>query len=74
MKKQLEPFWFVWCEEREVPKYKHSSLDSALKESRRLARLNRDLTFIVLQSVCAAFVCDVETVDMTPCELDQIPF
>lgn len=74
MRNDLQPFWFVWCPNGGAPTFKHPSFESAQAEAKRLARIHRDSTFIVLQSVFAAFVCDVQIVDMTPEGYEEIPF
>lgn len=35
-----QPFWFVWNPDRDIPQYRHESLDSANREAERLARAN----------------------------------
>lgn len=64
-------FWFVWCAERDAPRHKHPSLQSAEREAERLARLNRGQRFYVLESVCAICVDDVQRTDLRP---DEVPF
>ena len=71
--KNNQPFWFVWCEEAGVPRYKHYDYGSALTEAKRLARNNRGREFVVLSSQSSVCVDDVKVVDISP-DPDQIPF
>lgn len=68
-----EPFWFVWNPNGRVPVYQHPSAKAAVAEAERLARLNSGETFVVLQSVCAVQVNDIQRTDLRP-NIDDIPF
>lgn len=67
-----EPFWFVWNPQGHNPQHKHPTLDSALREAERLARINPGQTFIVLQSVQALTVDNIQRTDLRPAS--EIPF
>lgn len=64
-----EIFWLVWNPQGNAPKHRHNSKDEAIKEAFRLARLNPDNEFFVLQALGTA-----KKVDVIYEELDQIPF
>ncbi|MER1968416.1 hypothetical protein [Castellaniella sp. GW247-6E4] len=55
-----EGFWMVWCPQGGTPQHKHTSLDSAVAEAKRLAAQNTGREFVVLQSVGVAKRVDVE--------------
>jgi len=68
-------FWFVWNENGNAPTHKHDYFQLAEKEAERLAKMHRGQTFIVLQSVCALVVNEVQKTDMRPADyVDEIPF
>jgi hypothetical protein len=68
-----QAFWFVWNEGGDAPRHKHPSFGSASDEAERLAKLHRGQTFVVLQSVVAMLVSDVQRIDLRPAD-DDIPF
>jgi hypothetical protein len=67
-----QAFWFVWNVNGNAPRYQHASPTSAVTEAERLARANPGETFVVLQSVCARCVNDMQKIDLRPS--DDIPF
>jgi len=71
-----KPFWMVWNEQGQAPRYKHPTKVSAQREAERLARLNRGQSFIVLESVQACISNDVLVVDMRPADSrsEDMPF
>lgn len=75
MSEQIEaPFWFVWNPAGRNPQHRHDSRELAITEAERLARNHPGETFIVLQSVCARRVDNMQRIDMRP-DLDmEIPF
>lgn len=44
-------FWMVWREQDRGPAYVHGTLSSAKQEAQRLATLNPDSKFFVLQAI-----------------------
>lgn len=64
-------FWLVWNERGGVPLHKHPTAESANKEAKRLAALNKGDSFIVLQSL-GEF--EVEPVKHTPHVIEEHPF
>lgn len=67
-----EPFWLVWNPARDKPQHRHSTLDGANREAERLARANPGETFIVLESVSALVVDNIQRTDLRP--VLEIPF
>jgi len=67
-----EPFWLVWNPNGHAPRYQHGTLDQAASEAERLARTNPGQTFIVLESVAALVVDNIQRTDLRPRE--QLPF
>lgn len=57
-------FWVVWNPERRPPMYRHMNEEDAIREAERLARMSPGETFIVLQTVCARRVNDMQRIDM----------
>lgn len=55
-----EVFWMVWCPQGSTPQYRHTSLDGAVAEAKRLAAQNTGREFIVLESVGTARRVDAE--------------
>lgn len=49
-----EPFWCVWCPDGRSPTVKHSTMESAVKEAKRLALTCPGLQFFVLSAVAVA--------------------
>ena len=66
------PFWLVWNELGQSPRYKHGTAASAEAEAGRLAMLHPGITFTVLAPVAAVTsrALDVQrfTID------DEVPF
>jgi hypothetical protein len=46
--KQASPFWLVWCEARNLPSFKHPTMEAAEAEAARLASFNPGEQFHVL--------------------------
>ena len=46
-----EKFWIIWNPERGLPKYRHTSLEFAKVEAKRLALLHPGQEFHVLESL-----------------------
>ena len=67
-----EPFWLVWSPDGGAPTHKHATLESAAGEAERLARRNSGQTFIVMESVSAVVVDNIQRTDLRPRE--EIPF
>ena len=67
-----EPFWLVWNPNGNAPTYRHPSIESATREAERLARGNTGHTFIVLESVAALVVDNIQRTDLRARE--QLPF
>ena len=55
----MKKFWLVWCLDGGSPTYKHDSPITARDEAQRLALLNKEQTFVVLESIC-----DVKTTNV----------
>lgn len=47
---EFPTFWFVWTKTGRVPRKAHNSLESARTEALRLAELNPNKKFIILES------------------------
>lgn len=67
-----EPFWLVWNPQGYNPQHKHSTEDDAVREAERLARTNPGQTFIVLESVGALVVDNIQRIDLRPGS--ELPF
>jgi len=67
-----DPFWLVWNPKGHAPTYQHGTLDQATSEAERLARTNPGQTFIVLESVAALVVDNIQRTDLRP--RDELPF
>ena len=64
-----DPYWLVWRVGREPmfpPTFQHSTLEAAQAEASRLARANPGVQFVVLETVSAHRVVDMEVVDLRP--------
>lgn len=61
-----EPFWLVWNPQGYNPQHKHNTEDGAVREAERLARTNPGQTFIVLESVGALVVDNIQRIDLRP--------
>lgn len=71
--------WVVFNPNGRAPTYTHQSYDSAKQEAKRLARMNPDQSFYVMESVGMARKHDVSfyacgTVDHRELSEDDIPF
>ena len=72
MNETLKTFWLVWNPHGHAPTFKHYSLRSAEEEAERLARLNPEEVFIVLQSMYARCVSNMRRINF---DVDaDIPF
>ncbi|PZO66158.1 MAG: hypothetical protein DI635_00590 [Pseudoxanthomonas suwonensis] len=67
-----EPFWLVWNPQGYNPQHKHNTLDGATREAERLARANPGQTFIVMESVGALVVDNIQRTDLRPGS--ELPF
>lgn len=71
-------FWMVWNPQRHSPTYRHPTMDSAIAEAERLARMTPGEVFIVLEAKCALRVKrpDPPPVERIPLHEvgDEIPF
>ena len=74
----MNKIWLVFNPEGWSPTYIHQSLESARQEAKRLARLNPDQNFYVMESVGKARKTDVSyyvyTRDGQVFNDDEIPF
>jgi hypothetical protein len=43
MEKQKDKFWMCYVEKRRPPRYRHETLESAIEEAMRLARLPQNI-------------------------------
>lgn len=53
MKPTRGKFWMVYGIHQGAPRYEHRTLEGAQAEARRLAKLNHEITFVVLEVVDA---------------------
>ncbi|GAP67363.1 hypothetical protein MBSD_n2684 [Mizugakiibacter sediminis] len=67
-----EPFWLVWNPQGYNPQRKHNTKEGATREAERLARANPGQTFIVMESVCALVVDNIQRTDLRPG--NELPF
>lgn len=67
------PFWLVWNPNGRNPTFRHAFEENAIREAERLARDNPGETFVVLASVAARSVSDMQRLDLRP-PRDDIPF
>lgn len=67
-----KPFWLVWNPQGYNPQHKHNSEDGATREAERLARANPGQTFIVMESVGALVVDNIQRTDLRPGS--ELPF
>jgi hypothetical protein len=70
--KHEDGFYLVWNKDGSAPRVKHDNFVSARVEAERLARRNPGERFIVLQSVCARVVNDMQEIECRPA--DDLPF
>lgn len=72
----MNSFWLVWNYNGGAPLVQHASYESARAEAERLARANKGLTFVVMQSATACVVDDLKIIDLCPDSeyQDGIPF
>jgi hypothetical protein len=66
-------FWFVWNEQRSLPRHKHPSLGDANREAERLARQHPGETFTVLRAVGTCTKNDVIWTS-EEAHFDDLPF
>ena len=71
-----QPFWCVWSPQGRSPTYRHDSELSALMEAKRLAKLNPEQSFYVLEAVSHVIVDPVTVTRITHRHQDdfQVPF
>lgn len=74
-----EKIWVVYNPQGRAPSYMHTSYESAKTEAKRLARINPDQSFYVMESVGLARKNDVsfyahEAVEPRNLAEDDIPF
>lgn len=69
-------FWMIYGDGQRAPAYKHSTEESASAEAKRLARLNPEVTFYILEAVEAVFKRDIATVSLRGKSSadDELPF
>jgi hypothetical protein len=68
-------FWLVWSPTgARPPKHRHLSEQSATTEAERLAREHRGQLFVVLESIAARRVDDMQRTTFTGGTRDDIPF
>ena len=53
---------------------RHDSLAAAEHEAKRLARLNHDVEFVVLQAVTGFMKRDVDRIEVADPDFEQVPF
>ncbi len=75
------PFWMVYGLHQGAPTARHKTLDSAVTEAKRLARLNPEIGFFVLEATHHVVKRDVDVTfidrdfaDVGPAHPDDIPF
>lgn len=59
-----KPFWLVWNPQGYNPQCKHNTEEGATREAERLARANPGQTFIVMESVGALVVDNIQRTDL----------
>lgn len=59
-----EPFWLVWNPQGYNPQCKYNTEEGATREAERLARANPGQTFIVMESVGALVVDNIQRTDL----------
>jgi hypothetical protein len=64
-------FWMVWCEDGQLPTFKHGSEESARREAERLARVHSGKRFYVLVAEAA---CEIPDPPLIWRMGDDIPF
>lgn len=74
MTTHMKAFWLVWNPERNAPRVKHEHRSLAVAEAERLARMNPGETFIVLETVTARCVENMQRIDMRPGDVEEVPF
>ncbi|MDP3443095.1 MAG: hypothetical protein Q8T08_09585, partial [Ignavibacteria bacterium] len=71
-KMSKEVFFMVYLENERTPTYKHSTLESAETEAKRLSKLNRKKAF-VLCSLKSFEIIEFTVEDCRP-DVDDLPF
>lgn len=80
MSRSIDIFWMVYGLGHKSPTVRHKTEDSALREAKRLARMNPDVEFYVLETIHHAVKREVDVTfigrhepnDALP--YDDIPF
>ena len=67
------PFWFVWNAHGHAPTHRHPSLQDASKEAERLARLNPNERFHILEAK-ESCVLDPQPVSWVKVDPNWVPF
>ena len=68
-----EPFWCVWCPAGQSPTVKHPTMESAVKEAKRLALTCPGMQFFVLSAVAVAKSLEPVKVRYIN-DYDEVPF
>lgn len=75
------PFWMIYGLGQRAPTARHKTLDSAVTEAKRLARMNPEVGFFVLEATHHVVKRDVEVTfidpglaEIAPVHPDDIPF
>lgn len=67
-------FFLVWNPNgKTIPQYRHQTRDGAIEEAERLARLNPECEFFVLQATDFRQVSGMQRVKLVP-HFDETPF
>jgi hypothetical protein len=67
------PFWLVWCEQRDPPRYRHLTREAAEAEASRLAKIYPGKSFFVLAPV-ARVTFEALRVERFVTADDDVPF
>ena len=62
----MEPFYLVWNPGGGPPTVRHDSEAAAVREAERLAREHPTMTFVVLETVCARRVDNMQRTELRP--------
>lgn len=67
-------FWIIWNPAGRNPTFRHRSEIAAVREAERLAASNPGQTFVVMHSRCARRCGEMERIDLSRPEDDDVPF